>query len=84
MLKSQRNHYIAPARKLQAILSARVSASKKPLTTGRGGASLNADEHHALLRHLDLKRMMEDAERLHIYFRGHTGGFAYLKQIGAI
>jgi hypothetical protein len=51
---------------------------------GRGGVSLNADERHALLRYLDLKRMMEDAERLHIYFRGHTDGFAYLKRIGAI
>jgi hypothetical protein len=50
---------------------------------GRGGVSLNADEHRALL-HLDMKRMMEDAERLHIYFRGHTDGFAYLKRIGAI
>jgi hypothetical protein len=27
---------------------------------------------------------MEDAERQHIYFRGHTDSFAYLKEIGAI
>jgi hypothetical protein len=51
---------------------------------GSGGASLSADEHRTFLRYLGLKRRMEDAERLHIYFRGHMDGFAYLKRIGAI
>ncbi|MDR0355887.1 MAG: hypothetical protein LBJ64_09180 [Deltaproteobacteria bacterium] len=42
------------------------------------------DENYALLQHFDLKRMMEDMERFHIYFRGHAETFAYLKKIGVI
>jgi hypothetical protein len=51
---------------------------------GEGEISLTADEHAAVLRYLAVKQKMEDAERRHIYFRGHTDSFAYLKEIGAI
>lgn len=46
--------------------------------------SLSAAEHEALAQYFALKQKMEDAERCHIYFRGHTDNFAYLKKIGAI
>jgi hypothetical protein len=51
---------------------------------GEGEISLTAAEHAALVRYLSVKQDMEDMERLHIYFRGHTDGYAYLKEIGAI
>jgi len=51
---------------------------------GEGEISLSADEHAALVRYLNLKLQIEDAERRQIYFRGHTDSFAYLKKIGAI
>ena len=44
----------------------------------------SAKEQHALVRYLMLKHEMENIERQHIYFRGHTDCFAYLKKIGAI
>ncbi len=33
---------------------------------------------------LNIVRQMEDMERQHIYFRGHTDAVAYLKKIKAI
>ena len=51
---------------------------------GEGAISLTAAEHAALVRYIAVKQEMEDAERRHIYFRGHTDSFAYLKKIGAI
>jgi hypothetical protein len=51
---------------------------------GEGEINLTAEEHAALVRYLTVKQAMEDAERQHIYFRGHTDSFAYLKKIGAI
>jgi hypothetical protein len=51
---------------------------------GEGEISLTVEEHAALVRYLAVKQEMEDAERRHIYFRGHTDGYAYLKEIGAI
>jgi hypothetical protein len=51
---------------------------------GKGEISLNAAEHAALVRYLSVKQEMEDLERQHIYFRGHTDNYAYLKKIGAI
>jgi hypothetical protein len=51
---------------------------------GEGEISLTAEEHAALVRYLAVQQEMEDAERRHIYFRGHTDSFAYLKEIGAI
>jgi hypothetical protein len=37
-----------------------------------------------LVRYIGLQKDMEETERRHIYFRGHTDNFAYLKKIGAI
>lgn len=51
---------------------------------GSGAVSLTAEEHEALSRYSDLARQMEDVERQHIYFRGHTDAFAYFKRIGVI
>jgi hypothetical protein len=51
---------------------------------GEGEISLSAEKHAALVRYLAVKQEMEDMERRHIYFRGHTDGYAYLKEIGAI
>jgi len=51
---------------------------------GNGAISLTAEEHAAIVRYIAVKQEMEDAERRHIYFRGHTDNFAYLKEIGAV
>ncbi|MDR1541827.1 MAG: hypothetical protein LBU32_28365 [Clostridiales bacterium] len=51
---------------------------------GEGEISLIAEEHAALVRYLTVKQEMEYAERQHIYFRGHTDGYAYLKEIGVV
>ena len=49
-----------------------------------GEISLTAEQHAELVHCLALCRRMEELERLHIYFRGHTDAYAYLKQIGAL
>ena len=49
-----------------------------------GEVSLTAEQHTELIRYLTLYRRMEELERLHIYFRGHTDAYAYLKRIGAL
>jgi hypothetical protein len=51
---------------------------------GSGAISLSAEEHAALVRYIGIQRDIEGLERKHIYFRGHTDGFAYLKKIGAV
>jgi len=51
---------------------------------GEGEISLTAEEHAALVQYIGLQKDMEENERRHIYFRGHTDNFAYLKKIGAI
>jgi hypothetical protein len=51
---------------------------------GEGEISLTAEEHAALVRYLAARQEMEDAERQHIFFRGHADNFAYLKEIGAV
>jgi len=51
---------------------------------GEGKVNLTAEEHAALVQYIGLTRQIEEAERRHIYFRGHTDNFAYLKKIGAI
>ena len=43
-----------------------------------GEIHMTAEEHRGLVR------QMEDMERQHIYFRGHTDAVAYLKKIKAI
>ena len=49
-----------------------------------GEVAMTAEEHDAFVECMRLKRQLDDMERLHIYFRGHTDAFAYLKRIGAI
>ena len=41
-------------------------------------------ERRAYVDYMNLARQMEDMERQHIYFRGHTDAVAYLKKIKAI
>jgi len=54
------------------------------LLESEGAISLTEDEHAAFVRYIGLTRQIEEAERKHIYFRGHTDCFAYLKKINAI
>lgn len=49
-----------------------------------GEITLTSEQHDELVRCLGLCRRMEELERLHLYFRGHTDAYAYLKRIGAI
>jgi hypothetical protein len=50
---------------------------------GESEIILNAEEHAALVRNLTVKQEMKDP-RQHIYFCGHTDGYAYLKEIGVV
>lgn len=49
-----------------------------------GEVTLTVEQHKVLVHCLAMCRRMEELERLHIYFRGHTDAYAYLKQIGAL
>ena len=50
-----------------------------------GEIRMTAEEHRAYVDYLNNRvRQMEDMERQHIYFRGHTDAVAYLKKIKAI
>ena len=49
-----------------------------------GEIRMTAEEHRAYVNYLNLVRQMEDMERQHIYFHGHTDAVAYLKKIKAI
>lgn len=49
-----------------------------------GEVTMTAEEHAAFVECMKLKRQLDDMERLHIYFKGHTDAFAYLKKIKAI
>ena len=49
-----------------------------------GAVSLTEQQHNAVVQAMRLRWQMENLERQHIYFRGHTDAFAYLKEIGAI
>ena len=49
-----------------------------------GEILMAAKEHRAYVTYPGLVRQMEDTERQHIYFRGHTDAVAYLKKIKAI
>lgn len=51
---------------------------------GVGEIHLSDEEHAILLQYLRIFRKMDDMERLHIYFRGHTDAVSYLKKIKAI
>ena len=54
------------------------------MNEGSGEIRMTAEEHQAYVDYLNLVRQMEDMERQHIYFRGHTDAVAYLKKIKAI
>ncbi len=45
-----------------------------------GEIRMTAEEHRAYVDYLNIARQMEDMERQHIYFRGHTDAVAYLKK----
>ena len=49
-----------------------------------GEVTMTVEEHAIFVECMKLKRQLDDMERLHIYFRGHTDAFAYLKKIRAI
>lgn len=51
---------------------------------GKDDISLTRDEHDILLNYLSLYRKMDEKERIHIYFRGHTDALAYLKKTGVL
>ena len=51
---------------------------------GKGPVALTEEEHTILREYLTLFRKMDEKERIHIYFRGHTDALAYLKQTGMV
>ena len=51
---------------------------------GKGSVALTAEEHEILLNYLALYREMDEKERIHVYFRGHTDALAYLKKTGMV
>ena len=53
------------------------------LLDGDGEVQITAQEHEILNQYLRLYLRADNMERKHIYFRGHTDGFSYLKKIGA-
>lgn len=55
----------------------------KKLLEGDGEIQLTAQEHEILNQYFRLYLRADNMERKHIYFRGHTDGFSYLKKIGA-
>lgn len=54
------------------------------LLEGEGEVNLTDEEHETLKAFFRLYLKADDMEREHIYFRGHTDGFAYLQKIGAL
>ena len=54
------------------------------LLEGEGEVNLTDEEHETLKAFFRLYMKADDMEREHIYFRGHTDGFAYLQRIGAL
>ena len=53
------------------------------LLEGNGEVQITAQEHEVLNQYFRLYLQADTMERKHIYFRGHTDGFSYLKKIGA-
>lgn len=51
---------------------------------GSGEISLSAEEHEILTKFFRLQFRLESMERQHIYFRGHTDCYSYLKKVGAL
>ena len=54
------------------------------LLEGKGAVNLTGEEHEILTAFFRLYMKADNMEREHIYFRGHTDGFAYLQKIGAL
>lgn len=53
------------------------------LLDGDGEVKISAQDHKILNQYFRLYLEADNMERKHIYFRGHTDGFTYLKKIGA-
>lgn len=53
------------------------------LLEGNGEVQITDQEHEVLNQYFRLYLQADNMERKHIYFRGHTDGFSYLKKIGA-
>ena len=51
---------------------------------GDGDITMTAEEHATFVKCMSLTKRMEDMERQHIYFRGHTDAFSYLKALEAL
>lgn len=51
---------------------------------GKSSVALTDEEHEILLKYLSLHREMDEKERIHIYFCGHTDALPYLKKIGVL
>lgn len=54
------------------------------VTEGSGAISLTAEEHEIVRKYMSRMFEKETIERCQIYFRGHTDGYAYLKEIGVV
>lgn len=51
---------------------------------GNESVTLTAEEHETFLKYLDLYRKMDEKERIHIYFRGHTDALVYWSRIDVL
>lgn len=54
------------------------------LIDGSFEGALSEQQSAALVKFIDLYMDLEEMERKHLYFRGHTDAFAYLKKISVI
>lgn len=54
------------------------------LWDGRERMAISEEQHETLREFISLYMQANSMEREHIYFRGHTDGFAYLQKIGAL
>lgn len=73
-----------------AKLQAQISRLKRQnqfigeLIDGSFEGSLSEQQSVALVKFIELYMDLEEMERKHLYFRGHTDAFAYLKKISVI
>lgn len=51
---------------------------------GAGKIHLSTEDHAVLVEYLKLYSKADNLERQHLYFRGHTDAFAYLKKINLL
>ena len=54
------------------------------LTAGSVSISIKAKEHEIVRQYMSRMFEKETLERCQIFFRGHTDGYAYLKEIGVV